>query len=41
MLKLVGGPSVIERVESFDVMYDHLIGRIYILVAVEVKGGIK
>ena len=40
MLKLVGWPSMVKRVEGFDVVDNDLVCRIKVLVAVEVKGGI-
>ena len=39
--KLICWPSMVQGVESFDVMYDHLVSRIHVLVAVDIIGGIQ
>ena len=38
---LIRWPSMVQGVESFDVMYDHLVSRIHVLVAMDVIGGIQ
>ena len=38
---LVSGPGMVEGVESFDVVDDHLVCRGHVFVAVDVVGGIK
>ena len=41
VLNLIGGPSLVQRVNGLDVMDDDLVSWVEVLVAVEVKGGIK